>query len=39
MNLIKLSSKSSASADYFNVKFKEISVEIKGFQAQIGERK
>lgn len=39
MDLVELSSKSSASADYFDAKFEEISGEIKDLQAQLGERK
>ncbi len=39
MDLVELSSKSSASADYFDAKFEEISGEIKGLQDQLGEHK
>lgn len=39
MDLVELSSKSSASADYFDTKFEEISGEIKGLQDQLGEHK
>ena len=39
MDLVELSSKSSASADYFDAKFGEISGEIKDLQSQLGERK
>ena len=39
MDLVELSSKSSASADYFDAKFEEISAEIKDLQSQLGERK
>lgn len=37
MDLVELSSKSSAGADYFDAKFEEIAAEIKGLQGQIGE--
>lgn len=37
MDLVELSSKSSASADYFDAKFEEISGEIKALQDQLGE--
>lgn len=37
MDLVELSSKSSASADYFDAKFEEISGEIKGLQDRLGE--
>ena len=39
MDLVELSSKSSASADYFDSKFEQISTEIKDLQAQLGEHK
>ena len=37
MDLVELSSKSSAGADYFDTKFEEIAAEIKGLQGQLGE--
>lgn len=37
MDLVELSSKSSAGADYFDAKFEEIAAEIKGLQGQLGE--
>ena len=37
MDLVELSSKSSASADYFDAKFEEISTEIKSLQEQLHE--
>ena len=37
MDLVELSSKSSASADYFDAKFEEIAAEIKELQGQLGE--
>lgn len=39
MDLVELSSKSSASADYFDAKFEEISTEIKSLQEQLGKHK
>ena len=39
MDLVELSSKSNASADYFDAKFEEISFEIKALQGQLGEHK
>ena len=37
MDLVELSSKSSAGADYFDAKFEETAAEIKGLQGQLGE--
>lgn len=37
MDLVELSSKSSAGADYFDAKFEEIATEIKGLHGQLGE--
>lgn len=37
MDLVELSSKTSAGADYFDAKFEEIAAEIKGLQNQLGE--
>ena len=37
MDLVELSSKSTASADYFDAKFEEIAAEIKGLQGLLGE--
>ncbi|HNZ84587.1 MAG TPA: recombinase zinc beta ribbon domain-containing protein, partial [Candidatus Woesebacteria bacterium] len=39
MDLVELSSKSTASADYFDAKFEEISTEIKALQGQLGEHR
>jgi hypothetical protein len=37
MDLLELSSKSSAGADYFDAKFEEIAAEIKALQGQLSE--
>lgn len=39
MDLVELSSKSNASADYFDTKFEEIAAEIKSLQEQLGEHR
>lgn len=39
MDLVELSSKSSAIADYFDAKFEEISTEIKTLQRQLDEHR